>query len=78
MPLHWSAVEEVMGVPGWKSLPSWFMIADGDQVISPDAQRQFAARMGVTTVKVSANHVAMGSHPDDVLQLIGTAVEAVS
>jgi len=54
------------------------MIADGDQVIPPDAQRQFAARMGVTTVEVSTNHVAMGSHPDDVLQLIGTAVEAVS
>jgi pimeloyl-ACP methyl ester carboxylesterase len=76
-PLHWSAVEEVMGVPAWKSLPSWFLIADGDQVIPPDAQRQFAARMGATTVEISTNHVAMVSHPDDVLQLINTAVEAV-
>src|SRR4029450_3771391 len=32
-PLHWSALGEVMGVPAWKSLPSWFLIADGDQVI---------------------------------------------
>jgi pimeloyl-ACP methyl ester carboxylesterase len=77
-PLHWSAVEEVMGVPAWKSLQSSFLIADGDQVIPPAAQRQFAARMGATTVEVSTNHVAMVSHPDDVLQLINTAVEATS
>ena len=47
-PLHWSALEEVMGVPAWKSLPSWFLVADGDQAIPPDAQRKFAGRMGAT------------------------------
>jgi pimeloyl-ACP methyl ester carboxylesterase len=76
-PLHWSALGEVMGVPAWKSLPSWFLIADGDQAIPPDAQRQFAPRMGATTVEVSTNHVAMVSHPDEVLQLIKSAAEAV-
>jgi pimeloyl-ACP methyl ester carboxylesterase len=76
-PLHWSAVEEVLGVPAWKSLPSWFMVAHGDQAIPPEAQRQFAARMGATTVQVPTNHVAMVSHPDEVLQLIRTAAEAV-
>ena len=77
-PLHWSALEEVMGVPAWKSLPSWFLVADGDQAIPPDAQRQFAARMGATTIEVPTNHVAMVSHPDEVLKLVKTAVEAVS
>jgi pimeloyl-ACP methyl ester carboxylesterase len=77
-PLHWSALGEVIGVPAWKSLPSWFLIADGDQAIPPDAQRQFAPRMGATTVEVSTNHVAMVSHPDEVLQLITTAAEAVA
>jgi pimeloyl-ACP methyl ester carboxylesterase len=77
-PLHWSALDEVLGVPAWKSLPSWFLIADGDQAIPPDAERQFARRMGATTVEVSTNHVAMVSHPDEVLQLIKTAAEAVT
>ena len=77
-PLHWSALGEVIGVPAWKSLPSWFLIADGDQAIPPDAQRQFAPRMGATTVEASTNHVAMVSHPDEVLQLITTASEAVA
>jgi pimeloyl-ACP methyl ester carboxylesterase len=76
-PLHWSSLEEVMGVPAWKSLPTWFLVAEGDQTIPPDAQRQFAARMGATTVEVSTNHVAMVSHPDEALQLIKTAAEAV-
>ena len=77
-PLHWSALGEVMGVPAWKSLPTWFLIADGDQAIPPDAQRQFAPRMGATTVEVATNHVAMVSHPDDVLQLVKEAVATLS
>ena len=76
-PLATSIFEDVMGVPAWKSHPSWFMVADGDQAIPPDAERQFARRMGATTVEVSTNHVAMVSHPDEVVQLIETAAEAV-
>jgi pimeloyl-ACP methyl ester carboxylesterase len=76
-PLAWSALDEVMGVPAWKSHPTWFLVADGDQAIPPDAERQFAARMDATTVEVPTNHVAMVSHPDDVVQLIETAAQAV-
>jgi len=76
-PLAASALNEVMGVPAWKSQPTWFMVADGDQAIPPDAERQFAARMGATTVEVPTNHVAMVSHPDNVVQLIETAAMAV-
>ena len=72
-----STLEDVMGVPAWKSLPTWFLVADGDQAIPPDAERQFAARMGATTVEVATNHVAMISHPDEVVQLIEAAAQAV-
>jgi hypothetical protein len=54
------------------------LVADGDQAIPPDAERQFAKRMGATTVEVSTNHVAMVSHPDDVVNLIKTAAESVA
>ncbi|MDQ3821637.1 MAG: alpha/beta hydrolase [Actinomycetota bacterium] len=75
-PLHASALEEVMGTPAWKSLPSWFLVAQGDQTIPPDAQRQFAARMGATTTEVATSHVAMVSHPDEVATMIETAATA--
>jgi hypothetical protein len=40
-------------------------------------ERQFAARMGATTVEVPSSHVAMVSHPDDVVQLIESAAKEV-
>ena len=34
-PLHTSTFEDVMGTPAWKSLPSWFLVAENDEVIPP-------------------------------------------
>ena len=73
-----SAFTDVMGVPAWRSLPSWYLVATQDQAIPPDAERLFASRMGATTVEVPSSHVAMVSHPDEVTQLIETAAAAVS
>ncbi len=72
-----SAFTDVMGVPAWKSLPSWFLVATEDQAIPPDAERLFASRMGATTIEVPSSHVAMVSHPDEVTQLIEAAAAAV-
>ena len=69
---------DVLGVPAWKSLPSWFLIPANDQVILPDGQRLFAERMGATTVELEAGHVAMISHPDEVTNLIVTAATEVT
>jgi pimeloyl-ACP methyl ester carboxylesterase len=76
-PLATSTFEDVMGVPAWKSHPSWFLVAENDEAIPPDAERQFAKRMGATTIEVPSGHLAMVSHPDDVTQLIKTAAAAV-
>ena len=76
-PLAASALQDVMGVPAWTSLPSWFLVADNDQAIPPDAERQFATRMNATTIEVASGHLAMVSHPDDVVQLIQTAATTV-
>ena len=72
-PLALSAFDDVMGVPAWKSLPSWYLVAQNDEAIPPDAERQFAQRMGATTVEIPSSHVAMVSHPAEVAELIETA-----
>ena len=77
-PLAFSAFDEVMGTPAWKSLPSWYMVAESDEVIPPDAERSFAQRMGAVTVEAASSHVAMVSHPDEVADLIQTAVKEVA
>jgi pimeloyl-ACP methyl ester carboxylesterase len=74
---HTSALQVVMGVPAWKSLPTWYLVATEDEAIPPDAERQFAQRMGATTVEVASGHVAMVSHPDETADLIRSAVKAV-
>jgi pimeloyl-ACP methyl ester carboxylesterase len=76
-PLAMSAFGDVMGVPAWKTRPSWYLVATDDQALPPAAERQFAARMGATTVEIPSSHVAMVPHPGEVAQLIGTAAEAV-
>jgi pimeloyl-ACP methyl ester carboxylesterase len=77
-PAHTSTLAEKMGVPAWKSLPTWYLVATEDEAIPPDAERQFAARMGATTVEVAADHVAMTSHPDEATALIKAAAGAAS
>jgi pimeloyl-ACP methyl ester carboxylesterase len=74
-PLAGSTFTDVMGVPAWKSLPSWYLVATDDEAIPPDAERLFASRMGATTIEVPSSHVAMVSHPDEVARLIKTAAE---
>ncbi|MDD1665975.1 MAG: alpha/beta hydrolase, partial [Methanomicrobiales archaeon] len=61
---------DVMGVPAWKALPSWYLVAKNDQVIPPDAERMFAKRMKATVVEIESSHVPMVSHPDVVTGLI--------
>jgi pimeloyl-ACP methyl ester carboxylesterase len=72
-----SAFTDVMGVPAWKSLRSWYLVAENDEALPPDAQRQLAARMGATIVEIPSSHVAMVSHPQEVAELIETAAAAV-
>lgn len=77
-PLNTAALSDVMGAPAWKAIRSWFLVAQNDQVIPPDAERLFAKRMGANTVELPSSHVAMLSHPEDVCKLIETAASAVA
>ena len=76
-PLAVSAFGDVMGFPAWKSLPTWYLVAQNDEALPPDAERQFAARMGATTVEIPSSHVPMVSHPNEVADLIEKAADAV-
>jgi pimeloyl-ACP methyl ester carboxylesterase len=77
-PLHTSTLEDVMGAPAWKSLPSWYLVTENDEVIPPDAERQFAQRMGADTIEVASGHCAMVSHPEETHERIVTAANAAA
>ena len=78
-PLPATALEEVMGTPAWKNdVPTWYAVAQNDEVIPPDVERLFAKRMGATTSELVSGHVGMVSHPDEVAGLIQTAAQSVT
>jgi len=74
--LSMSTFEDVMGAPAWKSHPTWYLVATNDEAIPPDAERMFAQRMGATTVEIPSSHLAMVSHPQEVVELIESAADA--
>jgi len=76
--LSMSTFEDVMAVPAWKSIPSWYLVATKDEAIPPDAERLFAKRMGATTTEVPAGHLAMASHPAEVVRLIQAAANVAA
>jgi pimeloyl-ACP methyl ester carboxylesterase len=75
-PLSASAFDEVMGIPAWKAVRSWYLVAQDDEALPPDAERMFANRMGATTIEVPSGHLAMVSHPAEVVNLTERAAEA--
>jgi len=77
-PLSALPFSEPTGVPAWKKLPSWAVIATGDKVIGTDAVRSMAERAGAKITDVEGSHVIMMSQPEVVAEVILTALAAVS
>jgi pimeloyl-ACP methyl ester carboxylesterase len=72
------AFSEPSGVPAWKTLPSWAVVATGDKAAGSDVVRSMARRAGAATTEVEGPHVIMISQPQVVTGVILTAVAAVS
>jgi pimeloyl-ACP methyl ester carboxylesterase len=77
-PVAEGAFSEPSGVPAWKTLPSWAVVASGDKAAGSDVIRAMARRAGATITEVEGSHVIMISQPQVVTDVIMTAVAAVS
>jgi pimeloyl-ACP methyl ester carboxylesterase len=64
------------GVPGWRTIPTWYLVSADDATIPPAAERAMAARAGAHTIELASSHVAMISHPREVTELIVAAATA--
>ena len=77
-PAHQSYFTVPSGPPAWKQLPSWFEVSEGDHIIPPDVQRNFAKRMNATTISLNSSHASLVTHPDEVTELILNATKGVT
>lgn len=77
-PAHQSLATEPSGPPAWKQLPTWFEVSEGDHIIPPDVQRNFAKRMNATTISLNSSHASLVTHPDEIAELILNATKGVT
>jgi hypothetical protein len=76
-PVAEGAFSEPLGVPAWKTLPSWAVVATGDKAAGSDVIRSMARRAGATITEVEGSHVIMISQPQVVTDVILSAVAAI-
>lgn len=69
-PINSAIFGEVIGPTSWSMLPTWYLVAQNDQVIHPNDQQFFAQRIGATVSTVPSGHLPMISHPSRVFNLI--------
>ena len=73
-PLAAAAFSENAVAAGWKSIPSWYQLAQHDNAIPPQAQEFMAKRMGSVTEEIDGSHTAFIAQPVRAAQLIKTAL----
>lgn len=76
-PVDLAAFQTPSGVPAWKTIPSWYLVAGADQAIPAATEEFMAQRADAHTVVVDgASHLVMISHPGQVEDLIVQAAKA--
>jgi pimeloyl-ACP methyl ester carboxylesterase len=63
----------------WKTIPSWYFISTGDQIITPSSELAMAKRAhSKITIFHGGSHLTLISHPNAVTSTIASAIVAVS
>ena len=61
---------------GWRTIPSWYVIGDLDQMIPPPLQLKMAERAKAHISHVNGSHPSMVQHPEATVAAIMAAMEA--
>ena len=77
-PIAELAFSEPCGMPAWKALPSWAVVALSDKAAGTDVVRSMAERAGAKTTEIEGSHVIMISRPDAVADVILNALAAIA
>ena len=72
-PVAGAALQEQATAAGWKTIPSWYLISEQDNGISPETQRFMADRMKATTETIKGSHAVFIAQPRKVAQFIQKA-----
>ena len=76
-PVRGANFEQKVTIAAWTTKPSWYIVADQDRMIHPDAQRGLAKKIDAKTVTLHSSHVPMLSNPQAVADAIAEAAVAI-
>ncbi|MGA9785976.1 MAG: alpha/beta hydrolase [Candidatus Sulfotelmatobacter sp.] len=69
---------EKSGPPAWKVKPSWYQISANDRLIPTETEKWMAERINARrTITLPTSHASIATRPNDIVQLIEEACNAV-
>jgi pimeloyl-ACP methyl ester carboxylesterase len=77
-PIHGACLLEKNPMPLWKTLPSWYLLAEQDRMINPETQAFMAQRMKAKLLRLDVDHTPISTAPDHVVALLLEAGKSVS
>jgi pimeloyl-ACP methyl ester carboxylesterase len=75
-PISVQCIQEKAPAPGWKSKPSWYLLAEEDRMINPKTQEFMARRMRAKIRSSRVDHSPMYTATDVVVEVILEAARA--
>jgi len=75
-PIAAPCIQQAVPRPGWKDLPSWYLVAEEDRMINPATQWFMAERMGAHTRTGAFDHAPLITQPQAVTDILTEAVES--
>src|SRR5688572_28434396 len=72
-PVHGSILGQSIPAAAWRTIPSWYLVAQDDRAISPELERFYAKRMNAKTSEIKSSHLPFISQPQKVALLIREA-----
>lgn len=76
-PFFGGCFDEKVTASPWKTKPTWYVLAEKDQMIAPQLQETMTSRMKAKVKRVPSSHVPMLSQPDAVVASIVAAAQSV-
>src|SRR5216684_271492 len=77
-PINGACLQEKAPKPLWKTLPSWYLLAEQDRMINPETQEFMAQRMKATLRRLDVDHTPIATAPDRVVELLLQVGKSVS
>jgi pimeloyl-ACP methyl ester carboxylesterase len=77
-PIFGAIFRQSVPTAAWRTIPSWYLVAQQDRSINPDLERFYAKRMNAKISEVKSSHLPFISHAQTVATLIEEAASAAT